>query len=102
MSRRRRERTELMAELEQALRKASAQGVLYSQAVAERLGINSTDLECLDIIQLRGPLTAGSLAEATGLTTGAVTGIVDRLESARVAPPERPPPDPPQGIVPAL
>jgi DNA-binding MarR family transcriptional regulator len=59
---------------------ASGQGVMYSQAVAQRLGINSTDLECLDHIVLRGPLIAGALAEATGLTTGAITGVIDRLE----------------------
>jgi DNA-binding MarR family transcriptional regulator len=64
------------------MRDASGQGVLYSQAVAERLGINSTDLECLDFIVLRGPLSAGELAVATGLTTGAITGVIDRLERA--------------------
>jgi len=64
------------------MRKASAQGVLYGQLVAERLGISSTDLECLDFIVLRGPMTAGELAAATGLTTGAITGVIDRLERA--------------------
>jgi hypothetical protein len=62
---------------------ASGQGVMYSQAVAQRLGINSTDLECLDHIVLRGPLTAGALAEATGLTTGAITGVIDPRPCSR-------------------
>jgi DNA-binding MarR family transcriptional regulator len=75
-------RDELVAALNRALRDASGQGVLYSQAVAERLGIGSTDLEGLDIIVMRGPLTAGELASASGLTTGAITGVIDRLDRA--------------------
>jgi DNA-binding MarR family transcriptional regulator len=78
-------RDELLAALEREIRKMSAQSVLFSQAVAARLGINSTDLECLDIIALQGPLSAGQLAAATGLTTGAITGVVDRLERAGFA-----------------
>ncbi len=78
-------RAELAAALNRALRDASAKGVLYSQAVADRLGVNSSDLECLDLIALRGPLTAGEIAEAAGLTTGAITGVIDRLERAGFA-----------------
>jgi DNA-binding MarR family transcriptional regulator len=85
MSRRQMSRDELVAALNRAMRDASGQGVLYSQAVAERLGINSTDLECLDIIVMRGPVTAGELARATGLTTGAITGVIDRLDRAGFA-----------------
>ena len=82
-------RPTLLAELDAVMRKASAQGVLFSQAIAGRLGINSVDLECLDIIGLSGSITAGQLAEATGLTTGAITGVVDRLEKAGYARRER-------------
>ena len=82
MSTRGKNRDALIGALTRAMRDASGQGVLYSQAVAERLGINSTDLECLDFIVLRGPLSAGELAVATGLTTGAITGVIDRLERA--------------------
>jgi DNA-binding MarR family transcriptional regulator len=89
MSTGRMSRQELVAALNRAMRDASGQGVLYSQAVAERLGINSTDLECLDFVVLRGPLTAGDLADATGLTTGAITGVIDRLERAGFARRER-------------
>jgi DNA-binding MarR family transcriptional regulator len=71
------------------MRKSSAQGVLFSQAVAARLGITSSDLECLDIIYLNARVTAGELAAATGLTTGAVTGVIDRLEQAGFARRER-------------
>jgi DNA-binding MarR family transcriptional regulator len=78
-------RAELADALNRAMRDASAKGVLYSQTVADRLGVNSTDLECLDFIALRGPLTAGEIAEAAGLTTGAITGVIDRLEQAGFA-----------------
>jgi DNA-binding transcriptional ArsR family regulator len=55
---------------------------LMSQAAAERIGINSTDLNCLNILSLGGEITAGQLAQATGLTTASITGVVDRLEQA--------------------
>ena len=63
-----------------ALRRSSAAGVLHGQAVARRVGVNSTDLECLDLILMSGPSTAGEIARHTGLTSGAVTGLIDRLE----------------------
>jgi len=44
------------------------------------MGVNSTDLECLDLILMNGPSTAGEIARHTGLTSGAVTGLIDRLE----------------------
>jgi len=86
-------RDALLVALEQAMRKSSAQGVLFSQAVAARLGITSSDLECLDIMCLNGRVTAGELAAAMGLTTGAVTGVIDRLEQAGFARRERDPGD---------
>jgi DNA-binding MarR family transcriptional regulator len=48
--------------------------------VAERLGLHTTDHKCLGIAQEAGPITAGELANRTGLTTGAITGVIDRLE----------------------
>ena len=78
-------RPELIAALNRVMREVSGQGVIYSQAVAERLGVGSTELECLDCIVLRGAATAGDLARATGLTTGAITGVIDRLERAGYA-----------------
>jgi len=77
-----------MAALEKAMRAVSGQGVLYSQAVAKRLAIGGTELECLDFL-VDGPKTAGELAKASGLTTGAITGVVDRLERAGLARRER-------------
>lgn len=74
------ERRAIEAALDRALRETSAQSVLFSQAVADRVGMNPTDLESLDMLARHGPMTAGRLAEMTGLTTGAITGLVDRLE----------------------
>ena len=56
--------------------------ILLHQAIADRLGISATDLKCYSIVRQSGPITAGELAERTGLTTGAITGVVDRLEQA--------------------
>ena len=75
-------RSGLLQELEEAMRRSSAQGVLFGQAVANVAGISGSDLECLDFLNLEGRVTAGRLAEVTGLTTGAITGVVDRLEKA--------------------
>jgi DNA-binding MarR family transcriptional regulator len=63
-----------------ALRRSSAAGVLHGQTVARRVGVNSSDLECLDLILMSGPSSAGEIARHTGLTSGAVTGLIDRLE----------------------
>lgn len=57
----------------------------FDQAVADHVGINRTDARCVDLIDQAGGMTAGELARAAGLTTGAVTAVVDRLESAGFA-----------------
>ena len=57
----------------------------FDQAVADAIGINRTDLRCLDVIQREWPVAAGRLAEQTGLTTGAITTVLDRLERAGYA-----------------
>ena len=54
-------------------------GLGFHSAVAERLGLSLTDLRYLNVIANAGPLTAGELAGHSGLTTGAVTRLVDRL-----------------------
>jgi DNA-binding MarR family transcriptional regulator len=82
-------RAALMEQLEHAVRRSSALGVLFGQTVASRVGISSSDLECLDFLNLEGRVTAGRIAEVTGLTTGAITGVVDRLEKARLVRRER-------------
>lgn len=78
------ERQGLVAALGAALREVSGLGVLYSHAVAARVGLAPTDLECLGYLA-DGPVSAGALAEATRLTTGAITGVIDRLERAGFA-----------------
>ena len=82
-------RADLIASLNRAVREATGLGVVFGEAVAARLGINSTDLECLGLIAGADRVTAGALAAATGLTTGAVTGVIDRLEKAKLARRER-------------
>jgi DNA-binding MarR family transcriptional regulator len=63
-------------------RELSTWTILFHQAVAERLGLNVTDHKCLGLLDREGPVTAGRLAAVSGLTTGAITGVVDRLERA--------------------
>ena len=53
---------------------------MFHHAVAERLGLNPSEHKAADMLLRYGPMTAGELAEETGLTTGAITGLVDRLE----------------------
>jgi DNA-binding MarR family transcriptional regulator len=75
-------RERLLVALDEAIRKVGAQAVLISDLVATRVGINSTDLECLDLLQLDGPSTAGQMSVRSGLTTGSTTAMLDRLERA--------------------
>ncbi len=65
-----------------ATRKVSSQAALFSQAVADRIGLATIDVECLEVLNDEGPVTVGRLAEWTGLTTGAATRMIDRLEQA--------------------
>lgn len=81
-------RRALVAALNRAAREASGVGNLFGHAVAERLRINATDVECLGYLMSDG-VTAGDLARITGLTTGAITGVIDRLEQAGLARRER-------------
>jgi DNA-binding MarR family transcriptional regulator len=67
--------------------------VLFQQAIADQLGLNTTDLMCLSFLSDAEPLTAGQLAEATGLTTGSVTVMIDRLEKAGYAQRDKDPSD---------
>ena len=67
------------------VRRLGAQMVSLHAALAVRLGLNDTDLKILDlVIGERLPITPGRLAELTGLTTGAITGVLDRLEQAGI------------------
>jgi DNA-binding MarR family transcriptional regulator len=87
------DRAALLAGVLREVRRMTAQSVLISQAVSERFGLNSSDLECLDLALLSGGATAGEFAKVTGLTTGAITGVIDRLERAGYVRRERDPTD---------
>ena len=76
-------RDELIAELRREIRAAQSAVAAVDDAVAGRLGVNATDQRCLDILDQRGPMTAGALAEALGLSRSAVTTVLDRLEQRR-------------------
>jgi DNA-binding MarR family transcriptional regulator len=85
MSRDSRERVALLAGLNDAFRQLTSATIMFHQAVADRLDLNITDHKCADILARSGANTAGELAERTGLTTGAITGVIDRLEAAGFA-----------------
>jgi DNA-binding MarR family transcriptional regulator len=76
-----------------AMRRAGSIMQLLGQVSAERIGINVTDLNCLNIVALTGPMTAGDLAKQTGLTTASITGVLDRLEEGGFIRRERDPKD---------
>ena len=67
--------------------------VLFHEAIASRLGLSATEWRCWGLLEQYGPSTAGRLAELSGFTTGAITGIVDRLERAGYARRKRNPHD---------
>jgi|SRR5262245_15690419 len=75
-------RAELLRAMLWAGRQMSTGTILLHQAVADRLGLHPTDHKCADLLDMNGPMTAGELADLTGLTTGAITGVIDRLEAA--------------------
>lgn len=72
----------LQNELSEAIQWAGTLKVLHTNAVASRIGLSATEFEAIDIITRYQPITAGKLADCCGLTTGAITGLVDRLERA--------------------
>lgn len=82
MSAESREKSVLLDDLQQAGRRLSTATIMFHQAVADRLGLHPTDHKCIGLLESTGWSTAGELAEATGLTTGAITGVIDRLEAA--------------------
>jgi len=81
------------------LRRAVDHGHAFDEALAARLGLNLTDLRCSSLVDREGPLTAGKLAATMGLTTGAITGVLDRLERAGFVKRSRDPADRRQVIV---
>ena len=86
-------RAELELAFATAMRRTGSLMQLMGQAAADRIGINATDLNCLNILSFSGHMTAGELARATGLTTASITGVIDRLEEAGYVSRERDPHD---------
>lgn len=77
-----RTRQRLESEFLLALRRSGAVMQLLGLVSAERIGINATDLNCMNILTLGAAMTAGELARQTGLTTASITSVLDRLEEA--------------------
>ena len=78
-------RQALTADLFEEWRVLGVANDISDQAVADSLGINRTDARCLAIVERLGGVTAGRLARESGLSTGAVTTVLDRLERSRLA-----------------
>jgi DNA-binding MarR family transcriptional regulator len=72
---------ERVAAVEMAVRNLIASAILFNHQVAQRVGLGASDAQFMHLLQLHGPLTPGRLAELSGLTTGTVTGVLDRLEA---------------------
>jgi DNA-binding MarR family transcriptional regulator len=81
----RRTKREIFDELIDEVRRSQEATARFDQAVADAAGLNLTDMRAMDVIGREGPVTAGRLAAATGLTSGAMTASLDRLERAGLA-----------------
>jgi DNA-binding MarR family transcriptional regulator len=86
-------RHSLEEQIVESTRRVIAHAILYSHQVAERLGLGASDAQFMTLLEVHGPLTPGQLAELTGLKTGTVTGVLDRLEQARFVRRDRDPDD---------
>jgi DNA-binding MarR family transcriptional regulator len=75
-------RRDKVEQLGRELRLMSSFYALFSQAVAARIGMHRTDIETMDLLNTLGPMTAGELSSRTGLSSGATTRLIDRLEHA--------------------
>jgi DNA-binding MarR family transcriptional regulator len=79
------DKRQIFDELISEVRRSQSATDRFDQAVADALGLNRTDMRCLDTIEREGSVPAGRLAEATGLTSAAITTALDRLERAGYA-----------------
>lgn len=82
-------RKDLEVQIQQQMISMIAQVVLFNHAAAASLGLGASDSQFLTLLRTRGPMTPGQLADATGLTSGTVTGVIDRLERAELVRRER-------------
>jgi DNA-binding MarR family transcriptional regulator len=88
-----RRRKELEFDVVDSIRRVVATAILFSHQVAEQVGLGPSDAQFMTLLEVHGPLTPGQLADLTGLRTGTVTGVLDRLESAGFVRRERDPHD---------
>ncbi len=88
-----RTRDELAAAFDREARRVGTMATLHNHAIADLVGLHQTDHECLDLLDWAEPLTAGEIATHLGLTSGAVTGLIDRLEAGGWVRRERDPKD---------
>ena len=75
-------REDLEIQIQQQMIAVIAQVVLFNHAANARLGLGASDSQFLTLLRTRGPMTPGQLGDATGLTSGTVTGVINRLEKA--------------------
>jgi DNA-binding MarR family transcriptional regulator len=68
-----------------ASRKYSDASILMHEAISRKAGLSGTDHKYLGLLIEKGPMTAGELSQRTGLTGGAITGLIDRLEKKKLA-----------------
>ena len=78
-------REDVLSEVAEELRLSGVTNDIADQVIADYLGLNRTDTRCLDIIERLDGVSAGRLASEAGLSTGAVTTVLDRLERAGFA-----------------
>jgi DNA-binding MarR family transcriptional regulator len=86
-------RAEILGDLTRELRQFNELGVSFLRMAAAKRGMTVTDMQVIDLLEGAGPMTAGQLADLTGLTTGAITGMLNRLEEAGLVSRERDPSD---------
>src|SRR5258705_6080907 len=95
----RHDRSALTAALSEAFREQAGRALMLHGAIADRFGLNFTDLKCLDLARNEAELTAGRIAEAAGLSTSAVTSVLDRFERPGVIERRRGPAGRRQGVM---
>jgi len=79
-----RTKNKLVETIDFELRKSTTYSSIFAQIIAFKVKLTTTDMEIGDMLSWKGPLTAGEIAKFIGLTTGAVTGVIDRLENAGI------------------
>ena len=80
-------------EILDGMRRTIASAVLFSHHVAEKVGLGPSDSQFLMLLEMHGPMTPGQLSERSGLSTGTVTGVIDRLEKLNLVRRDRDPGD---------